>query len=128
MRLIDLACHVTLFDRVRASNDIEGDGIQKQEKRWPISGASAASSGLLHGLTPKGKLIWKASEGYAATTALIKRVERQYPSTKVILSSGSSIIRPVYADEDLFEWSKQLSHEVKLDLSSSDTFVRHDQY
>lgn len=35
------------------------------------AGASSVAAGLLHPLTPRGKLIWKGEEGYKAAKHLI---------------------------------------------------------
>lgn len=36
------------------------------------AGASSVAAGLLHPLTPRGKLIWKGEEGYKAAKHLIE--------------------------------------------------------
>lgn len=36
------------------------------------AGASSVAAGLLHPLTPRGKLIWKGEEGYKAAKQLIE--------------------------------------------------------
>jgi glycine/D-amino acid oxidase-like deaminating enzyme len=42
------------------------------EKPVGQGGASAVAAGMLHPLTPRGKLIWKGAEGLAAANQLIE--------------------------------------------------------
>ena len=50
-------------------------------------GASAAAAGLLHPFSPKGRLLWRGTEGFAATRALVGAVE-QHLGHRVSTHSG----------------------------------------
>jgi glycine/D-amino acid oxidase-like deaminating enzyme len=97
IKLIEQSCSVTLFDRAELTG---------------LSSASAASSGLLHPMTPKGKEIWKGCEGFSATMSMIRLLEDRFPDKKIIRSHGSCIYRPLLNEED--DWIDSLSSDSKV--------------
>lgn len=103
--LSNIASSVTVFDLQR------GPGL---------IGASSTSAGLLHPLTPRGKLIWKGLEGYTESLELLRQVQRTCP-TETLNDENVTLLRPFRsADEktmfskaakQLPNWLKIISHE-----------------
>eukprot|EP00953_Heterococcus_sp_UTEX-ZZ885_P041404 21122-Heterococcus_DN1.PRE.7 len=61
------------------------------EKPVGQGGASAVAAGMLHPLTPRGKLIWKGAEGLAAANQLIEAASAALRATGQ-LQQGESVI------------------------------------
>ncbi|CAM9413263.1 unnamed protein product, partial [Discosporangium mesarthrocarpum] len=97
-------------------------------------GASSVAAGMLHPLTPKGKVIWKGEEGYAAAIRLIEVAEAALRSeagaspgdTTSRCVSSRSVFRPLLdeshqemylrAAEETPQWVKVFSPEEFLEM------------
>lgn len=86
-------------------------------------GASSVVGGLLHPLTPKGKLIWNGIEGLNEVEDVIKRLENI--SNKKIQNKSSFIIRPLNNEKQYnqFKTSSNSIPEVFLYFSSLFLYV-----
>ena len=67
-------------------------------------GASAVAAGLLHPFTPRSREIWKGKDGYAASAALLKRVEDLVGP----VSSKSGLLRLAMSEKQ----AEELQHAV----------------
>lgn len=86
-----------------------------------VHGGSAASSGLLHAITPKGRLIWKGSEGFKCAMDLIHEVQRV--TGKKIILQENSIVRPLFPDTVIGDWM-----DIPVDMKPWLEFVSSEDY
>ncbi len=87
-----VAHHLVKFQRV------EHVRIHDANEPGQSSGASRASAGLLHPLTPRGKLLWMGEEGYNSSVSLLRVAQSALRSKgrhdRVI--ACNSVIRPIF--------------------------------
>ena len=58
--------------------------IDESPEEVGSQGASVVAAGLLHPLTPTGKLIWRGLEGLASTKVLLKAAQDAAPNGKFV--------------------------------------------
>ena len=69
------------------------------DEKGIAGGASGVAAGLLHPYTPRGKIIWRGTEGVAATIRLVNAAE----AAEIALDSGEQAPLP---------WAAKLRPEV----------------
>jgi len=68
------------------------------EKRV-AGGASGVAAGLLHPYTPRGKIIWRGTEGVAATLELVEAAENAERAMEATAMEAAAERDEVYGDE-----------------------------
>ena len=92
------------------------------------SKASLVSAGLLHPLTPSGKLMWMGAEALSESLSLLEHA--QHSSSRDVRNKGVKIVRPFYSQKELDAWTAS-SHTPAvapyLQMRSPEHFLR-EQY
>lgn len=71
-------------------------------------GASAAASGILHPLSPKGKIMWQGEEGLRTARAMIEEAARfASPGESIVVSD--TVIRPLMSEENAAVFAKAIA-------------------
>lgn len=79
-------------------------------------GASAVAAGLLHPFSPKGRELWRGEEGFTATLALVRKVERHLGQR---VSCDSGLLRLALTDKEQKEQSASCQHRDGLKETTS---------
>ena len=69
-----------------------------------VSSASAVSAGLLHPITPRGRLMHAGEESFRATMSILHELKAAYPTRP--LYQSMTLVRPCFTDADLVNWQQ----------------------
>jgi hypothetical protein len=69
-----------------------------------VSSASAVSAGLLHPITPRGRLMYAGEESFRATMSMLEELRAAYPTRPIYQSM--SVVRPCFKDTDWANWQQ----------------------
>ena len=69
-----------------------------------ISSASAVSAGLLHPITPRGRLMYAGEESFRSTMSILQELQASYPERP--LYQSMAMVRPCLKDTDVVNWQQ----------------------